>query len=350
MAKTYIQDEVKAKEWLEEHDYQITEDNKLEICEAPKFTSCPYVYFLPEDMLPPTHSKRLVIELPEFLFCFDDLVDLSIKSVTIKTIPESICNLTSLKSLHVSDCELKEIPESVGELSSLETLSICNNMIKALPDSICNLKNLKFLTISNNELSELPEPISNLSSLIALKFDENPICEIPEWITNLIGLTIMTCKNCNISTIPDYMVRLSSLSFLCFDNNNIPGVPCTPNINHRFCSVSLGYGPCIIQPSEKLALYAPKIKKMVENIGIPCKIGNAELSFVVNIYPSVNIDLGGIISRSRSLLEIYENITICVEEHIDRRSPYLNCLTFIDDVNFDDIGIYCINKACISLN
>ena len=329
MAKTYIPDEVKAKEWLEEHGFQITEDNKLDIYGIEEVMNNAAFEILGFGRLRACVNSPIT-ELPDFLFCFDDLVDLTMKNMNINTIPESICNLTSLKTLHMSSCGLEKIPESVGGLTSLEGLSILSNMIKELPDSICNLENLKYLVISSNDFSELPEPISNLSSLTALNFNDNPITEIPDWIINLTSLRVINCSNCNISTIPDYMTYLTSLNSLKFDGNNIPGVP---SAGGHFHKIWLEYKPCHGDPGGELSLCTPKLKKIAENIDIPCKIGKAELALDIHIYPDVNINLGDIISRSTSLLEIDENIKVSTKNCLNQQPMSFGDLTFDNNIH-----------------
>ena len=310
MAKTYVSDEEKAKGWLEEHGFRITKDNRLDIYQESR-TNYP-LNMLSGHNLPCVYDNSYITELPGFLFCFNGLVDLSVRSLHIETIPESIYSLTSLKFLHMSSCELKEIPEGIGELISLERFSIYNNMVEELPDSICNLENLECLVISNNNFSELPESISSLSSLTTLNFNDNPIPEIPDWIINLTNLNTINCAFCDISTIPDYMTHLTSLNSLIFDSNSIPGVPCIPRIGNKSHEVSLEYKPAGYDKLRgELALYAPKINKMIEDIGIPRKIGNTELVLNINVRPDINTDLRSIISRSNSLLDIDEHITSC---------------------------------------
>lgn len=100
--------------------------------------------------------------LPEEVFDFAELRELTVKGVRLCILNRNISKLKHLKILNLDRNKLVRLPETLCELPELESLVISRNMIESLPDNIGNMKSLKVIDAWDNPLYVLPQSIVKL--------------------------------------------------------------------------------------------------------------------------------------------------------------------------------------------
>lgn len=98
------------------------------------------------------------------------------------SLPEELFQFTELRELTVKGCRLCVLNQNIDKLTKLESLNLDKNKLLRLPESIGNLKNLKYLCISRNIIETLPNSISNLNRLAYIDAWDNPLYILPESI------------------------------------------------------------------------------------------------------------------------------------------------------------------------
>ena len=111
------------------------------------------------------NGKNLFNEIPDELFNYQTLIDLSLVNGKMNSISKRIGDLKNLENLELMKNNLTKIPSSIGKLSKLEVLNLSNNPITMLPSSIGNLVNLAKLNLGNTLITTLPLSISKLTQL-----------------------------------------------------------------------------------------------------------------------------------------------------------------------------------------
>ena len=101
------------------------------------------------------------------------------------SLPEEIFQFTNLQELTASKCRLSIINGKIGELKNLQILDISANQLVRLPESLCQLINLKELIINRNHIEELPTNIGNMQNLNYIDAWDNPLYSLPASITDL---------------------------------------------------------------------------------------------------------------------------------------------------------------------
>lgn len=104
--------------------------------------------------------------LPEAIFAFKNLQELSAHGVRLKVLNHRIGELKKLRVLDVSRNKLVRVPEEIGQLTQLEKLIINRNKIEELPESIGNLKKLELIDAWNTTLYVLPSSITELKKTL----------------------------------------------------------------------------------------------------------------------------------------------------------------------------------------
>ena len=101
------------------------------------------------------------------------------------SLPEELFQFTELRELTVKGCRLCVLNQNIDKLTKLESLNLDKNKLLRLPESIGNLRNLKYLCISRNIIETLPNSISNLNRLAYIDAWDNPLYVLPETIKSL---------------------------------------------------------------------------------------------------------------------------------------------------------------------
>ena len=107
------------------------------------------------------------------------------------SLPEAIFQFVNLQELSLRRCRLQVINGNIGKLTYLQHLDLDNNRLVRLPSSICNLKELQCLVISRNLISSLPEEIGKMTKLERIDAWENPLYVLPDQIS-LLSETLRT--------------------------------------------------------------------------------------------------------------------------------------------------------------
>lgn len=90
---------------------------------------------------------REIEQLPDTIYCMENLQILDLNNNQLHKLPESIGQLKNLKKLNLCSNNIKELPSSFGELKNLSELYLNKNDINILPDSFCDLENLQYLNM-----------------------------------------------------------------------------------------------------------------------------------------------------------------------------------------------------------
>ena len=104
--------------------------------------------------------------LPETVFAFRNLQELTVHGVRLKVLNHRIGELKSLRVLDVSRNKLVRLPEEIGQLTQLEKLIVNRNKIEELPESIGNLKKLEMIDAWSTTLYVLPTSITELKKTL----------------------------------------------------------------------------------------------------------------------------------------------------------------------------------------
>ena len=104
--------------------------------------------------------------LPEELFQFTELRELTVKGRKLCRLNQNIGKLTHLQYLNIDHNQLLRLPETIGNLTDLRTLIISRNILEELPESIGNLHRLALIDAWGNPLYVLPHSISNISNTL----------------------------------------------------------------------------------------------------------------------------------------------------------------------------------------
>ncbi|HNX21327.1 MAG TPA: hypothetical protein PKG88_03090 [Bacteroidales bacterium] len=106
--------------------------------------------------------------LPDVIFQFRNLQELTITRAKIATLNHRITELQYLVYLDISSNRLVKLPEELCDLQFLQYLIINRNMIYELPDQMGKLTNLKLIDAWGNQFFKLPESMSNLKETLKM--------------------------------------------------------------------------------------------------------------------------------------------------------------------------------------
>lgn len=162
-----------------------------------------------------------LLEVPEIIGNFTDLIHLDLKINLLNTLPESIGNLLHLKLLDISDNVITQLPESVGNLSTLRVLNAHSNLLDKLPENFDRLNTLRKLDLSENNFTNFPIEILNLENIIELDLSNNEIQAIPPEIKNLKTLKRLDLSDNQIEELPEELLELPKLKSLTLLSNSL---------------------------------------------------------------------------------------------------------------------------------
>ena len=106
--------------------------------------------------------------LPEVIFQFPNLQELTINRARISILNHRINELQYLVYLDISSNRLVKLPEELCDLQFLQYLIINRNMIYELPTQMGKLTHLKMLDAWGNQFFKLPDSMSNLKETLKM--------------------------------------------------------------------------------------------------------------------------------------------------------------------------------------
>lgn len=159
------------------------------------------------------------IKLPDSIFCFNNLEDLTILSrsnswpqekIPFKTVQPEIETLKKLKSLNISGASIDKLPEEIGNLMQLEQLNASNCELEAIPQGIFELSKLKYLWIASNKLKSIPEKI-NLPELTHIHLDKNQLKTLPESLAEQPKLKKIKLEDNPLESLPGLFNQVAAI-------------------------------------------------------------------------------------------------------------------------------------------
>ncbi|MBS0653286.1 MAG: leucine-rich repeat domain-containing protein [Verrucomicrobia bacterium] len=193
-------------------------------------------------------SYNRLNSLPDSIGNLNALTHLYLAGNQLSSLPESIGNLSALTRLDLSCNQLSSLPDSIGNLSALTGLSVSTNQLSFLPDSIGNLRALSWLNLPSNQLSSLPDSIGNLRALSWLNLSFNQLSFLPEPVGNLLALTRLDLSYNQLSSPPDSIGNLRALSWLNLESNELSFLPESIGNLRALTRLSLSYNQLSFLP------------------------------------------------------------------------------------------------------
>jgi Leucine-rich repeat (LRR) protein len=183
------------------------------------------------DKRPPATTKELSLgylnltTIPEKLFEYKELTDLSLKGNELTQIPDKIGQLTKLVSINLSNNKLKTLPKGIGALQELKCLWAMENVIDSLPIEFCKLQKLREVTFYNNQLTMLPKDFGQLKSLEILDLCDNKLASLPITFGDLTKMRKLGLRDNLLTTLPDFMSKLENMRELSLKGNKLSLFP-----------------------------------------------------------------------------------------------------------------------------
>ena len=112
-------------------------------------------------------------KLPESLFLFDSIENISIEGKNISELPNTLASSPRLRKLLVDKTQIQTLPDGVYASDSIESLTVTNSKLTHLPDKVGEMPALRSLVVRKNDLVKL----ADLSRTQLYQFDAvwNPI-------------------------------------------------------------------------------------------------------------------------------------------------------------------------------
>ena len=104
-----------------------------------------------------TFSYYTGTKLPESLFLFDSIEDISIEGKNITELPSTLASSPRLRELHVGKTQVRTLPDGVYESHTIESLTVTNSKLTHLPDMVGEMPSLRSLVVFHNDLVKLPD-------------------------------------------------------------------------------------------------------------------------------------------------------------------------------------------------
>lgn len=191
---------------------------RLENCDI---DSIPDIVFSFHNLDQLTITGGLIKEIPDGIKNLTKLRTLNLSSNTIETISPYIKRLKKLETLNLSENKLDILPTEFKELQSLENLDLSFNALKKVYACILSLSNLKHLNITGNDILRLPLDIDRLDRLQIFEVKKNYLGSLPNNIGKLKNLEIFDLSSNRLETLPEQIVELKALRFLYMKENSL---------------------------------------------------------------------------------------------------------------------------------
>jgi Leucine-rich repeat (LRR) protein len=88
-------------------------------------------------------SGQDLTEVPQAIYTFTNLNELSLSNNALVVFPKEILSLKNLQIIHADHNQFLVLPAAIGDLANLHTFSLNNNKLVSLPESFGNLTKLK---------------------------------------------------------------------------------------------------------------------------------------------------------------------------------------------------------------
>ena len=106
-------------------------------------------------------------------------------SLHCDSLPEVIFQFPNLQELTITRARISTLNQRISELQYLVYLDISNNRLVTLPEELCDLQFLQYLIINRNMIYELPAQMGKLTNLKLIDAWDNQFYKLPESMTNL---------------------------------------------------------------------------------------------------------------------------------------------------------------------
>ena len=123
-------------------------------------------------------------DLPDSVYCFENLVSLSLVKTNIVRLSDRLASLKNLQRLRLSGNKLRHLPDSIGRLQQLRFLHCGFNLLENIPDPVGCLGNLEVLDLTQNKLEKLSASLGLLGRLRSLKYSRNKLKFPPTHVLN----------------------------------------------------------------------------------------------------------------------------------------------------------------------
>jgi Leucine-rich repeat (LRR) protein len=121
-------------------------------------------------------SKDTLIEILKILVNSDSLKSLWINGINMDTLPEVLYEFDKLDDLSIRHCNLEYIDPRISNLSNLREIDFSFNKLTDIP--FINSE-LRYINVANNQLDHLPVHFSSLANLKYIDIIFNDIQYIP---------------------------------------------------------------------------------------------------------------------------------------------------------------------------
>ncbi|XP_004637032.1 leucine-rich repeat-containing protein 39 isoform X1 [Octodon degus] len=167
-----------------------------------------------------------LLEIPEFIGRFQNLIVLDLSRNTISEIPPGIGLLTRLQELILSYNKIKTVPKELSNCASLEKLELAvNRDICDLPQELSNLLKLTHLDLSMNHFTTIPLAVLNMPALEWLDMGSNRLEQLPSTIERMQSLHTLWLQRNEITCLPETISNMKNLSTLVLSNNKMQDIP-----------------------------------------------------------------------------------------------------------------------------
>ncbi len=262
---------------------------------------------LQEDPNLQTHEEiRAWLNNPENAEQLQQVTELELSGLFLKTLPPEIGRLTGLHTLYLQHNKLTSLPREIGSLTALQTLNLSYNQLTSLPPEIDRLTTLQELYLSNNHLTSFPPEIGSLTAMQTLDLRNNRLTSLPPEISGLTSLQKLYLNYNQLTSLPCEIISLTSLEM---DHNLLTSLP--PEISRLSALewLRLEHNQLTSLPPEIASLTALKWLHLRNNLftSLPREIGSLTALVVLSLFNNKLTTLPPEISDLTSLQTLHLN-------------------------------------------
>jgi len=167
-------------------------------------------------------------KIPEWVFDFTNLEDLSITGPNLRSISEAemdkLVKLRNLQKLTIIGSRVDSLPAGIDKMTLLSELTISGGGFSHFPESIKNLEKLRKLRFSG-KFTEFPPPLFDLVNLEELElFDSIPM-DLSLSRSRLINLRKLTIHGRSVVELPDRFFPGKKMRELDLKSSRIEHLP-----------------------------------------------------------------------------------------------------------------------------
>lgn len=209
-------------------------------------------------------NKNKIAAIPDAIEHLQDLEELYISRVELKSVPESLTKLSQLRVLDLHYNKLEKLP-NLSPLKKLEILHLFINQLTSI-EGLEDLKELGFLNVGANELTTITDKIGTLEKLQVLNVCTNKIKILPDSLCALKHLEKLDIYSLPLKgQLPKDFAQLSYLPWLRLDNIGISALPAClkefTNLQTFRCKYEGKYYELTNKPAEIQAFFAENLEQ-----------------------------------------------------------------------------------------